>query len=222
MGLSTPVDRITVLIVDDHPVVREGLAALFATDPELEVIACLSGGLEAVEACCRLQPQVIVMDLLMPDLDGIEVMRRIRAQGCGSKAVLLTSYEEADRLEEAIEAGVTSYLLKTMLPEELLLAVKRTADDLSVLSPQLARHLMEQNKRRAFPHDQCIHESLTKRETEVLLAIAQGRTNAEIADALSLRPKTVKTHVSNILSKLQVRDRTQAAVYAWKNQLLKE
>lgn len=213
-------DPITVLIADDHPVVREGLAALFATDPGLEVSACVSGGMEAVEACCRLRPRVVVMDLLMPDMDGIEAMRRIRAKGCDTKAVLLTSYEGADRLEEAIEAGVTSYLLKTMLPEELLLAVKRTADDLSILSPHLARHLMAQSGRRDYSQGQCLHESLTEREREVLQSVAEGRTNAEIAEALGLRPKTVKTHVSNILSKLQVRDRTQAAVYAWKHQLV--
>ena len=211
---------VTALVADDHPVVREGLASLLATDAGIEVVATAATGREAADACRQHQPMVALLDLLMPDLDGIEAARLISELSPQTRVILLTSHEGTERFEEAIAAGVVSYLLKTIAPDSLLDAIHRTAADEPVLSPELTRSLIRSVRKRSATPVQSLHDALTQREMETLLAIATGRSNAEIAAELGVRESTVKTHVSNILGKLQVLDRTQAAVYAWRNKLV--
>ena len=211
---------VTALVADDHPVVREGLASLLATDTGIEVVATAATGREAADACRQHQPMVALLDLLMPDLDGIEAARLISELSPQTRIIILTSHEGAERFEEAIAAGVVSYLLKTIAPGSLLDAIHRTADDEPVLSPELTRSLIRSVRKRSAAPVQSLHDDLTQREMETLLAIAAGRSNAEIALQLGVQESTVKTHVSNILGKLQVLDRTQAAVYAWRNKLV--
>ncbi|TVR96213.1 MAG: DNA-binding response regulator [Wenzhouxiangellaceae bacterium] len=211
---------VTALVADDHPVVREGLASLLASDEGIEVVATAATGREAADACRHHQPMVALLDLLMPDLDGIEAARLISELSPQTRIIILTSHEGAERFEEAMAAGVVSYLLKTIAPDALLGSIHRTAADEPVLSPELTRSLIRSVRKRSATPVQRLHDALTQREMETLLAIATGRSNAEIALELGVQESTVKTHVSNILGKLQVLDRTQAAVYAWRNKLV--
>jgi NarL family two-component system response regulator LiaR len=209
-------ERIRVLLVDDHIVVRRGLSALLATYDEIEVIGEAGGGTAGIDLAGRLLPDVVLMDLVMPEMDGIEATRGVRAVSPSTHVIVLTSYSEDERIFPAIKAGALSYLLKDVGPDELVRAIKAARRGEATLHPAVAARLMQElSGARTSPLDQ-----LTEREREVLMCIAHGMSNAEIADQLIIGERTVKTHVSNILSKLHLQDRTQAALLALRERLV--
>ena len=199
---------IRILIVDDHSVVRQGLKMFLALDPELKVVGEAANGVEALRLARELEPDVVLMDLLMPVMDGVAATAAIRHELPDTEVIALTSVLEDQAIFKAMRAGATGYLLKDTESDELCRSIKAAAAGQVQLSPQVAARLMQDVHVPESP------ESLTKRETEVLRLLAQGKANKEIAAALVIGEKTVKTHVSNILSKLGVPSRTQAALYA--------
>ena len=213
-----PHKPISILLVDDHAIVRRGLISLLNTIPEFSVIGEANCGTEALEFCSQNKPDVILMDLFLPDISGVQVAEKIKATLPDTNIIMLTSHEGDEFLMEATNAGITSYLLKDVPPEELVKTIKSSHKGETTLSPRLAKSLMQQMAQNRA--DEAPHEQLTKREFEVLQTIARGLSNAEIAEELSIGERTVKTHVSAILSKLYLSDRTQAAIYAWRNKLV--
>lgn len=207
---------IRVLIVDDHRVVREGLRTFLQLSAGVTVVGEAVGGAEAVELVRKLEPDVVLMDLVMPGMDGIEATRRIKALGLPARVIALTSFTEDDKVFPAIQAGASSYLLKDVSPDALVEAIGAVYRGEARLHPDIMRKLMEQVARRPEPEGEAPGqvESLTAREIEVVRLVAEGRSNADIAQNLVISEKTVKTHISNILGKLQLQDRTQLAVYA--------
>jgi NarL family two-component system response regulator LiaR len=203
---------IRVLIADDHAVVREGLRAFLALQDDVEVVAEAADGEEAVAAAQQLTPDVALVDLVMPRLDGIEAIRRMREVAPETRVIVLTSFADEDRMLPAVRAGAVGYLLKDVAPQDLVAAVRTVNDGETLLHPAVVRELVREvaGGRREPPID----NPLTAREREVLGLIARGRANKAIAFELGVAEKTVKTHVSNILGKLNVTDRTQAALYA--------
>ena len=199
---------IRVLITDDHKVVRRGLRGFLELDPALEVVGEASNGEEAVKLARRLEPNVVLMDLLMPVMDGIEATRQIRRELPEVEVVALTSVLEDASVTGAIKAGAIGYLLKTTDADELCEAIKAAAASQVQLAPEAAARLMHEVRAPDSP------EALTERETEVLELIARGNTNNQIAHELFIGEATVKSHVHNILSKLNMSSRTQAALYA--------
>jgi NarL family two-component system response regulator LiaR len=199
---------IRVLIVDDHSVVRQGLEMFLALDEELEVVGEAKNGVEALRLARELKPDVVLMDLLMPVMDGIAATGAIRRELPETEVIALTSVLEDRAIVDAIRAGAIGYLLKDTEADELRRAIKAAAAGQVQLSPEVARRLMQEMR---VPKDP---EPLTEREREVLRLLARGRSNKEIAAELVIGEKTVKTHVSNILGKLQVASRTQAALHA--------
>src|SRR5437899_2405250 len=199
---------IRVLIADDHSVVREGLRMFLGRDPELAVIGEATDGEEAVRLARQLRPDVVLMDLLMPVLDGIAATSAIRSELPETEVIALTSVLESAAVVGAVRAGAIGYLLKNTESDELCRAIKAAAAGQVQLSPQAAARLMREVRSPESP------EALTERETDVLRLLAEGKANKEIAQVLSIGEKTVKTHVSNILAKLGVQTRTQAALYA--------
>lgn len=203
---------IRVLIVDDHAVVREGLRAFLELQDGLHVVGEAGDGEEALELADRTRPDVILMDLVMPKLDGASAMRRLRERGQGARVIVLTSFLDDDRLMPAIEAGAAGYLLKNVEPAELARAVRVAHAGEAMIDPTVAARLVQTLAQR--PSAQSDDERLTRREHEVLELIARGRSNKRIAVELGISEKTVKTHVGHVLSKLGVSDRTQAALLA--------
>ncbi len=199
---------IRILIVDDHSVVRQGLKMFLGLDPELEVVGEAADGAEGVKQAKELKPDVVLMDLLMPVMDGITAIGILRRELPDTEVIALTSVLEDSSVIGAVRAGAIGYLLKDTESDELCRAIKAAAEGQVQLSPKAAARLMREVRAPDSP------EALTDRETEVLRLLAQGRSNKEIAAALTIGEKTVKTHVSNILSKLNVPSRTQAALYA--------
>jgi DNA-binding NarL/FixJ family response regulator len=199
---------IRILIVDDHSVVRQGLRMFLELDPELEIIGEAADGAEALRRARQLKPDVILMDLLMPQMDGIAATAAIRRELPETEVVALTSVLEDVSVFDAIRAGAIGYLLKDTEAPELRRAIKAAAAGQVQLSPQVAARLVKEVRPAASP------ERLTEREVDVLRLLAQGLTNKEIAAGLHIGEKTVKTHVSNILNKLGLLSRTQAALYA--------
>lgn len=206
---------ITVLIVDDHAVVRQGLRAFFALQDDIRIVGEANNGQDAVRLAGELQPAVVLLDLVMPGMDGIATLTQIRECSPASRVLILTSFGEDDRAFPAIQAGAAGYLLKDIEPDALTQAIRNVHQGQSQLHPHIVNKLIEQLSR---PSAAC--ETLTEREMDVMRLIARGMSNREIANALDISHKTVKTHVSNILSKLNLADRTQAAIYAIKNDLL--
>jgi NarL family two-component system response regulator LiaR len=205
-------ERIRVLIADDHAVVREGLRLLINSEPGMEVVGQAADGVEAVLAARSLQPDVILLDLVMPRKNGIEAISEIRQEKPTARILVLTSFAEDDKVFPAIKAGALGYLLKDSSPNELLQALRDTYRGESSLHPTIARKLIrELNQPSDLPP---AAEPLTEREVEVLKLVAQGLPNQEIAEKLSLSERTVRSHVSNILDKLHLANRTQAALYA--------
>ncbi len=202
-------EKISVFIVDDHPIVRQGLRQLLEVQDDLTVAGEAEDGRSALEQIQRNPPDVVLMDLVMPGMTGVEATRAIREISPHTQVVVLTSHHEDALVFPAIKAGALSYLLKSSLPGEVLDAVRAAARHEARLHPRIAKRLMEE-----ISGDAPALESLTPRELEVLKLIAQGFDNRQIAKALVVSEKTVKTHVSNILSKLQLADRTQAAIFA--------
>jgi len=207
--LSTP---IRVLVADDHAIVRKGIRALLATEPDIEVVGEAADGREAVTEAERLRPDVILMDLVMPEMDGIEATRRITEQQPEARILVLTSFAAHDKVFPAIKAGALGYLLKDSGPEELVQAIRQVHRGESSLHPAIARKVLQELSRP--PKGPPTPEPLTEREVEVLRLIARGKSNREIARELVITEATVRTHVSNILGKLQLASRTQAALYA--------
>ncbi len=203
---------IRVLIADDHAVVRQGLRTFLALQAEIEVVGEAADGEEAVAAAERLQPDVALMDLVMPRLGGIEAIRRIRELSPSTRVIVLTSFVDEDRMIPAVRAGAAGYLLKDVQPQELVRAIRTVHDGEALLHPAVVARLMAEVARDGDRPDAAAH--LTDREREVLGLIARGHANKLIALDLGVSEKTVKTHVSNILGKLGVHDRTQAALYA--------
>jgi len=208
---------IKVLLVDDHEMVRIGLSAVLSTEEDLEVVGEAASGADAIRLAREYGPDVILMDLVMEGMDGVETTRRIMEMMPDCKVIVLTSYVDDDKLYPVIEAGAFSYLLKTSRASEIADAIRAAARGQSVLEPQVAAKMM--NRLRQPQRRAAAHEELTEREMEVLRLIAQGKSNQEIADELFIGVKTVKFHVTNLLAKLGLEDRTQAAIYALKNGL---
>lgn len=210
---------IKVLFVDDHEMVRIGVSAYLSAQSDIEVIGEADNGLKAVEMAMELRPDVILMDLVMPEMDGIEATKRIIEKWPEAKIIIVTSFLDDEKVYPALEAGATSYMLKTSKASEIARAVRSTFQGQSVLEPEVTGKMMEKLRR---PKITQLHDQLTNREMEILLLMTQGKTNQEIADELYIALKTAKVHVSNILSKLAVQDRTQAVIYAFKHSLVQE
>jgi NarL family two-component system response regulator LiaR len=208
-------DPITILIVDDHEVVRKGVRGYLDTLPEFEVVAEAQSGEEAIEHAKKHIPDVILMDLVLPGIDGVESTRVIKNISPRTHIVVLTSYHDDALVFPALKAGATSYILKDMKMDKLAEAVKKAHRGEVILHPKVAARVL-QNLRRDNQNDGEIYTELTDREMDVLKLIAKGYSNNQIAGELVISENTVKGHVSNILSKLHLADRTQAAVYAWK------
>jgi two-component system, NarL family, response regulator LiaR len=203
---------IRVLVVDDHVIVRSGIRALLATEGEIEVVGEARDGQEALEQIRVLQPDVVLLDLLMPRMDGIEVTRRVAIESPSTHILVLTSFAADDKVFPAIKAGALGYLLKDTGPQELVGAIRQVYRGESWLSPAIARRLLQE---LVGPSDRTLTpDPLTERELGVLKVVAQGKSNQEIAEALVISEATVRTHVSSILSKLHLASRTQAALYA--------
>lgn len=212
--------EITVLIVDDHEIVRQGIRAFLATQPDIAVVGEAADGSAAVDAATVHAPDVVLMDLVMPVMDGVEATRRIKAVSPRSQVIVLTSYHDDEHVFPAVRAGALSYVLKDLHPSELADAIRRAAAGDAVLHPHVAARLVQEvhGRRGARPNP---FTDLTDREMEVLRLVAEGVNNAGIAAKLFISEKTVKSHVSNILGKLHLADRTQAAAMAWREGVLK-
>lgn len=207
---------IRILIVDDHAIVREGLQTLLSEEVDIEVVGQAANGAEAVALTVERQPDVVLMDLMMPEVDGIQATRRLREIAPSSRILVLTSFTDDQRVHDAIQAGAIGYLLKDVLKPELLRAIHDAALGKPTLHPEAQRRLMRQVSEPAVSAP---HLDLTEREMSVLKLLAHGQSNKEIAAALHLTEGTVKGYVSAILAKLGVADRTQAALYAVKHGL---
>ncbi|KAA9008694.1 response regulator transcription factor [Paenibacillus spiritus] len=209
---------IKVLLVDDHEMVRIGLAAVLGTEDGIEVVGEAGSGEEGIRLAQEYKPDVVLMDLVMEGMDGIETTRQLMKLYPECKVIVLTSYLDDEKMYPVIEAGAFSYLLKTSRAAEVADAIRAAARGQSVLESQVASKMM--NRFRHHAHEEIpLHQELTDREMEVLKLLAQGKSNQDIADQLIIGIKTVKFHVTNILAKLNVEDRTQAAIYAYKNGL---
>jgi NarL family two-component system response regulator LiaR len=208
---------IRVLITDDHAVVREGLRTLISSEPGMQVVGEAVDGVEAVLKARSLQPDVVLLDLVMPRKDGIQAIEEIKNENPGARILVLTSFAEDDKVFPAIRKGAQGYLLKDSSPDDLLQAIRHVHRGETSLHPTIARKLIQEiNQSSNLPPSE---EPLTEREVEVLKLVARGLSNQEIADQLIVSERTVRTHVSNILSKLHLANRTQAALYALKEGL---
>lgn len=206
---------ITVLIVDDHQLVRQGVRSFLEKQPDITVVGEAASGEESLRLASALVPDVVMMDLVMPDMDGVETTRRIKQITPESQVIILTSYHDDEHIFPAIRAGALSYILKDVGSGELAEIVRKAARNEAVMHPHVAARVMQEL--RAGPRtSEPIPSELSEREFEVLRLIAEGCANTEIAERLVISEHTVKRHVSNILSKLHLADRTQAAVYAWR------
>jgi len=208
---------IRVVVIDDHDVVRKGIISFLQTEDDIEIAGQADSGFKGAELVIQEKPEVVLMDLIMENGNGIEATRQIMSSYPECKVIILTSYYDNEQVIPALEAGAFSYLLKTSNAQEIADAVRKAAKDENVIEPKVANTMMNRFRTPVKKP----HEDLTERELEVLLCIGDGMTNQEISEKLYIGIKTVKTHVSNILSKLEVNDRTQAAVYVHRNQLFK-
>ncbi|TPF19106.1 response regulator [Priestia megaterium] len=205
--------KIKILIADDHHVVRKGLVFFLQTQPDLEIVGEASNGEEAIKLATSLEPHIVLMDLSMPVLNGIEATRELKKQAPHIQVMILTSFSDQDHVIPALEAGASGYQLKESDPDELVAAIRKLMNGENQLHPKVTTHLLTRLTKSSEKKVNFI-DHLTKREKDVLKEIAKGKSNKEIGAALHITEKTVKTHVSNILSKLGVQDRTQAALYA--------
>lgn len=208
-------ERISILLVDDHLIVREGLATLIQTEPDLMLVGEAENGLEAVEFCRHQTPDVILMDLVMPHMNGIDATVKIVQMGAGTQIIALTSYVDTETVQKVLNAGAVGYLMKDVSAEELSAAIRAAHAGQSTLSHEATKALIQPQTGL-----QKVGDSLTERELEVLALLVPGYTNSQIAENLSISPSTVKNHVSNILSKLGASSRTQAVKLAIQHELV--
>jgi two-component system, NarL family, response regulator LiaR len=218
--MMSEMEKIKVLIVDDHQVVRQGLRTFLDLHEDIQVVGEAGDGVMAVELARQLKPDVVLMDLVMPRLDGIAATTQIKALGTGIRVIALTSFAEDDKVFPAIQAGASSYLLKDVSPDALVEAIRAVYQGEARLHPEVMRKLMAQVTRQVKSDKSEPAAQLTERENEVIRLVAQGKSNREIAQDLVISEKTAKAHVSNILGKLGLEDRTQMAIYAIKNGLV--
>jgi DNA-binding NarL/FixJ family response regulator len=206
-----------VLIADDEDLMRAGLIELLTSDPEIEIVGEAATGREAVERARRLAPDVVLMDVRMPDLDGIAATRELSREAPGARVLILTTFEQDDYIFDALRAGASGFLLKRARPEELIAAVHTIAGGDSLLSPSVTRRVIDRMAQQPTPEfaDQARLDELTPREREVLELMARGLSNREIATALVVEESTVRTHVKRVLMKLHLRDRVQAVIFAY-------
>ena len=212
---------IRVLLVDDQPLIRTGFKTILETEPGIEVVGEASDGTQGVELALELRPDVVCMDVQMPRMNGIEATRELMSRGCGSAVLILTTFDRDDFLFETLQAGAAGFVLKTAEAEELIEAVQILGRGDGLLAPQVTRRVIARFT-AAQPQQaaQVSVDVLTEREQTTLLCLARGLTNAEIAAELFVSPETVKTHVSNILSKLGLRDRISAVIWAYEHGLI--
>jgi len=208
-------DPITILIVDDHAVVRRGARAFLEAQPDFAVVGDVSSGGEAVLLAADLAPDIVLMDLVMPGMDGVQATRLVKQKSPCSQIIVLTSYHEDGDIFPAIRAGALSYLLKDISLPDLADAIRKAARGEAVMHPHIAARVVQELDGTSHP-DMANYSHLSEREREVLHLIAEGLSNADIAARLVLSEKTVKSHVRNILGKLHLADRTQVAIYAWR------
>jgi NarL family two-component system response regulator LiaR len=215
--MSTQAGKLKVMIVDDHQVVRQGLRTFLELVDDIQVIGEAGDGAEAIQVARREQPDVVLMDLVMPGMDGITATRQLKALGLGARIIALTSFTEDDKVFPAIQAGASSYLLKDVSPDDLVAAIRAAHRGEARLHPDIARKLMDAMRAEADPRvtrREPACADLSERELEVIRLVAEGLSNREIASRLVISEKTVKTHLTHILSKLNLDDRTQLAIYA--------
>lgn len=208
---------IRVLVVDDHEMVRLGVTSYLMVQPDIEVVAEAENGLQGYQKALELKPDIILMDLVMEVMDGIEATKKIVAEWPEAKIIIVTSFLDDEKVFPAMDSGASGYLLKTSSTNEIADAIRATYQGDTVIEKEVSDKLLDKQHYDSLPKP---HDQLTSREYEVLLLIGEGYSNQEIADELFITLKTVKTHVSNILSKLEVEDRTQATIYAFKHNLI--
>jgi len=206
--------KIRVVVADDHDLVRQGIRAFLQTQDDIDIVGEAADALAAIELCAREQPDVALLDMVMPGGGGVEAVRQIAQRAPNTRSVILTSFDRESEIRAALEAGVLSYVLKDVAASELADTIRKAQRNEAVLHPRAAAVLMHSLRQR-HGDGSGIH-ALSQREREVLELIAAGMSNAQIAERLGIGEKTVKSHVSNLLSKLELSDRTQAAVMAWK------
>ncbi len=218
--MKVEIQPITVVIVDDHAVVRQGMRAFLEAQPDIEVVGEAENGEQAAEVVSSTAPDVVLMDLIMPGVDGVEATRRVRNISPRTQVIVFTSYAKDEHIFPAIRAGALSYILKDAKPVELADAIRKAARGEAVLHPRVAARLVQevQGARSEVLNP---FAELSERELEVLRLVASGLSNKDISEKLFISEKTVKSHVSNILSKLHLADRTQAAVFAWNKGVVK-
>jgi DNA-binding NarL/FixJ family response regulator len=212
---------IRVLIADDDDLMRAGLVELLTADPDIEIAGQAANGREAVDRACRLAPDVVLMDVRMPDVDGIAATRELAQAAPDARVLILTTFEQDDYIFGALRAGASGFLLKRTRPEELIAAVRAIAAGDSLLSPSVTRRVIDRMAQQPTPElaDQAKLDGLTPREREVLVLIARGLSNREIAAVLVVEESTIRTHVKRILMKLDLRDRVQAVIFAYETGL---
>lgn len=206
---------IRILLVDDHEMVRIGVSAYLQAQADMEVAGEAANGEEAVKMAFELRPDVVLMDMVMPVMNGAEATEAIIREWPEAKIMIVTSFLDDDKVYPALKAGAVSYILKTSKASRIADSIRETMNGTPVLEPEVMSKMMKQMR-----HERVLHEDLTEREMEILLLLANGYTNQEIADELYIALKTVKSHVSNLLSKLEVHDRTQAVIYAFQHKLV--
>ncbi len=212
--------KITVLIVDDQELVRQGVRAFLDALEDIEVVAEASSGREAIKLAEQYVPDVVLMDLIMPEMDGVETTGLLKAVSPRSQVIILTSHHDDEHIFPALRNGALSYILKNIKPHELAMAIRKASKSEATLNPKVAARVVREMHGPKF--DPNPFTELTDREMQILKLIADGQANAVIADNLAISEKTVKGHVSNILSKLQLKDRTQAAVLAWREGVVRK
>ncbi len=218
--MSDPIDPITVMIVDDHEMVRRGACSYLEAQPDISVVAQAGTGEEAVRLAQEFIPDVVLMDLVMPGMDGVEATRRVKSVSPRTQIIILTSFHQDEYIFPALQAGAISFLLKDVKAADLLEAIRRASRGEATLHPKIALRVIK-TFRSLDPDEASPFMMLTEREMEVLKLIAKGLSNDKIAEQLVISVGTVKGHVSNILSKLHLVDRTQAAAYAWQEGIVR-
>lgn len=214
--------NITVMIADDHVLVNEGIKQLLELESDIDVIAQAGDGEEAVEKAIKYNPDVILLDINMPKMNGIDTLRRLKDLGIKSSIIMLTIHEDREYLRETLKIGADGYVLKDSDADSLIKAIRDVNDGKTYIQPSIASSLVENNNHANEDNSDLYKiESLTRREYEVLTLVAEGLSNKEIADKLYISEKTVKNHVSSIFKKIEVNDRVQAAIFAFKNDIKK-